>query len=688
MRDSALAEQDMVSGARLREVVSFCRLCPASCGIRVMVDGENVIKVMGDASHPLSNGYTCPKGRALGTSHHSPDRLDGPVIGRGTERRHVSWDEWLDDLGRRLAAIVDESGPDAVAFYVGTGMADAAAAALLARLIKAIGTRSFYSALTVDGPAKPFVWALMAGQPGLFATAIDYEAVTMTLLVGTNPIVSHGAHSSYAPNPRTRLSSLTARGELWVVDPRRTETARMATRHLAVRPGTDHVWLAAVVREMLATADLGELSERASGVTELASAVAGYSLDVAARVCGVDRRDLEDLAAALKRHGRFCGMVGTGSTMSPSANLTQWLMNCLTVITDSADKRGGTWFNPGFIRRLDDDPATWRFVSAGSGPQSRPELPRQFGQMPAAALMDEIEQGYVRAVVVAGGNLVGALPGTERTIAALNDVDVLAVLDVRQSPTADLATHVAAVAGQLERADVTVADQYLPAVAGQYTSAIVPPGASRRPQWWVEAEIARRLGHNIMPPGLTPDSATDDDILGSIVRHARADLPALKAHPTALVAEKETYGWVLPHIARLGGWRLAPAELIEQMDSLPLPDDGLLLIPRRRLRQINSVHITETSTRRSREAPALLMHPSDAEVVGVNDADEADVISDHGVVRAVVRIDHAIRPGAVSLPHGFAGADVNDLTSAHDAIDPLTGMPTFSALPVRVHPVP
>lgn len=669
-----------------REVTSFCRLCPASCGIRVTVEGDRIAKVMGDSGHPLSSGYTCPKGRALGQLHHSLGRLDGPLVGRAGDRRAASWEEWLDHLAARLASIVEESGPDAVAFYSGTGGSDAAAAALLSRLIKAIGTRSFYSALTIDGPAKPLVWSLMAGQPGLFATAIDYGTVSMALFVGTNPVISHG-HASYAPNPRRRLGALAAHGELWVVDPRRTETARMATRHLAVRPGTDHVWLAAVVREMLATADLDELAERAIGIAELAAAVDGYTLDGAARACDIDRRDLENLVSALRRHGRFCGMVGTGSSMSPSANLAQWLMNCLTVITDSADRPGGTWFNPGFIRRLDDDPASWRFVYPGEGPRSRPELTRRFGQMPAAALVDEIERGNVRAVVVTGGNLVGALPGTQRTSEALGSVEVLAVLDVRESPTTDLATHVAAVAGQLERADVGVADQYLPAVAGQYTPAVVPVGANRKPQWWIEAEIARRLGHDIMPPGSTTDTATDDDILESIVRHARADLPTLKARPTAVVAQEVAYGWVLPNVARLGGWRLAPPELVAQLESLPLPDDGLLLIPRRQLPQINSLHVTETDLRGSRDAARLLMHPKDAEVAGVRDGHEADVVSAHGAVRVVVAVDEGIRAGAVSVPHGFAGADVNRLTSAHDTLDALTGMPAYSAIPVTVLPV-
>ena len=108
----------MSSGAR-RELLSFCRICAANCGITVDVEDERVVRVRGDAAHPVSRGYTCSKGRALGAFHHDPDRLDDPIV----DGTIVSWDHALDDLGGRLAALIAEHGANCVGAYLGTGLA-------------------------------------------------------------------------------------------------------------------------------------------------------------------------------------------------------------------------------------------------------------------------------------------------------------------------------------------------------------------------------------------------------------------------------------------------------------------------------------------------------------------------------------------------------------------------------------
>ncbi len=101
------------------EVLSYCRICAAACGIVVTVDGERVVRVRGDAGHPVSQGYTCSKGRGLAEWHHRPGRLDRPRRA-GVE---VGWPAVLDDLAGRLGSIVGTSGPDAVGLYLATGLA-------------------------------------------------------------------------------------------------------------------------------------------------------------------------------------------------------------------------------------------------------------------------------------------------------------------------------------------------------------------------------------------------------------------------------------------------------------------------------------------------------------------------------------------------------------------------------------
>lgn len=675
-----------------REVTSYCRFCVASCGITVTLDGDSVVRVRGDKNHPVSRGYTCPKGRSLPSYHVDPRRLDEPYLGRHAERRPVTWPQLTADLADRLIRVIDESGPDSVGVFAGSGSGEAAASVLIKALLKHIGSPNLYTPLTIDGPSKSLVAALVAGQPGLAFSAIDYANATLTLLIGTNPVVSHG-QSNAVPDPRGRIKQLLDRGEVWVIDPRRTETARMATRHLSPRPGTDHIWLAAVVRELLTTADLNLLARTTIGHEDLAAAVAPYTLEVASRETGIPPRDLEDLVSTIRRHGRFAGVSGTGVTMSASANLAQWLLLSLLIITDSADAPGGVWFNPGYLRRLDSDDRSWGDLRASSGPAARPELPRQFGQLPAIALIDQIEEGSLRALLVLGGNLMTCLPDTERVRRALSAVDVLFVADVVHNGVTELATHVAACAGQLERADVTLqVDQYLPAVAAQFTPAVVKPARQRRELWFILATLLERLGHHPMPDGRAPEECRAEDLIEVALRAAGVDPAELMHAPSAVVAHETVFGWARRNVQKRGGWRLAPSPLIELLPAVPgaaAPTPGRLrLVPRRQLRHVNSQLVDTPGLPSGQDVPWALINPTDAVALGVAQGERVEIASPHGSLRAIVRIDPDIRPGAVSLPHGFADVNVNLLTTSAEDVDPLTGMPSFAGVPVSVTKAP
>lgn len=682
-----------------RHVRSFCRFCAALCGIVVTVEGERVVDVRGDAAHPLSRGYTCPKGRALGAWHHHPARLDAPLVGRGDERREATWDDALGDLAARLRDVQQTHGPDAVGMYMATASSfDAAGGRVAFRLFQSLGTRSRYTAVTIDTPCRPYVVDLMSGNAGLMP-CIDETTAGLTILVGTNPVVSHG-HTTSLPDPVTRLRALAADGrELWVVDPRRTESARLATRHLAVRPGTDHALFAHVVRELLhhGGADQEYLAAHAHAedVAALASAVAPYDRARTIAETGLEPADVDDLVAAVRRHGRVGAVTGTGTTMGAAANATEWMVWALQVVTGSHERPGGLWFHPGFLRCFDrrtlrpsaPEPVDW------PRPPSRPDLPGFFGEYPCAALVDEIESGNLRALVVIGGNPANALPDTPRATAALASLDVLAVVDVVHTDTTAHATHVLPSAGQLERADVPdYVDQYYPVVASQHTAAVVAPGAERRPLWWIAASLGAHLGSSLLPDGLTLD-ATDDDLLDAYSGRGRMPLDELRAAPTAVVHEGPVRGWVHERVLPEGRWRLAPRVLRDDLARVeaewraaPTPgEDGeLTLVPRRLLRTLNSQLRDVAGASGRVEAATLAMHPADAAARGLAHGDRATVSARGASVVATVSCDDGMRAGVVSLPHGFADPAVGTLTSGRHDTDPLTGMVRQSGVAVTV----
>ncbi|NEK56848.1 molybdopterin-dependent oxidoreductase [Geodermatophilus sabuli] len=665
---------------------TYCRFCLAGCGLLVHVDGPDVVKVKGDPDHPVSGGYTCPKGRSLATFHHSPERLNVPTVVDDGAPVDTDWDGALDDLATRLTALIRGHGPDSVALYLGFAASlDTAGRRYARKFLDAIGSKSLYTATTVDMPCKPLISELMTGFPGL-VSVVDYERTSMVLYVGTNPAVSHGQTNSL-PQPTKHLREITKRGgEIWVIDPRRSETTSVATSHLQPRPGGDVFILGHCIRELLIDgADRPYLEAHASGVDALTAAVEPFDRAFAARGSGLEPDELDRLVAALRRHGRFSGQTGTGVTMSRWANLVEWLMYALGAITGSLDREGGSWFHPGFLHQLDRRPALP--MSDGvpdPGPASRPELPRRWGEYPCAALPDEMEAGNVRALIGFGGNPLTAVPNTSRMLAALQTLDVLVSADVVHSATGRLATHVLPCTGQLERADVSqFTDQGYMTVSAQYTQAVLPPTAGRKPGWWIFAELGRRMGHPLTPSGVAPDDYTDDDVLAEVASRGRAPLAELRAAEGAIVSERAVIGWVHDRVLPDGRWRLAPSQLVDHMEVLQDPAD-LVLIPRRQLRHQNSQLTSSLYDHRREDLPQLLINPADAEQRHVEDGQSVRIASAAGDLEAIACVSGDMRPGVVSLPHGFGSVNVNTLVLGRDEVDPLTGLAFQSGFPVEV----
>jgi anaerobic selenocysteine-containing dehydrogenase len=656
----------------VRTARSFCRVCTSVCGILVEVDGDQVTHVRGDRDHPFSHGYTCPKGRALPQMHHHPNRLEHPLMRVDGTLRHTTWDACLDDLGERLRDIIDQHGPEAVGINFGTGVGmDAVGYRIAQSLHAAIGTPAKFSPLTIDGTAKVLISDLMGGASALNGRP-DYDNATFAMFIGSNPVVSHG-HTVGLPNPRGAIRDLAKHAEVWVVDPRHTETAQLATHHLAARPGTDYAVLAFLVREILR--DGVDRDVQVQDVDLLAAAVEPFTLDHAATIADVPESQLSQLLTSIRRTGRIAVDTGTGITMSASANVTQWLSWALLILTGSMNRPGGIWFHPGFAYQLEtfELPISPPEGSFGPGPRSRPETQSFLREWPCAVLPDEINAGNIRAFLNLGGSLITAFPNAGSLVPALKKLDVLATTEILPNETTALSTHVLPTKDQLERPDVTLWDILAPRVSAQHTPAVVSPVGERRSMWWVLAELGRRLGHE-----LADTSATDEAMLAQVSAGVRGGYDELTANGWAQAPRELPAAWVDRHIERLGGWRLAPRVVVEQLEALREPAP-LVLVPRRQMRRLNS------QLGFLGEAAEIVVHPDDAAAAGLSHAQAVIVRSAHGELSGVAKVDPSIRRGAVSVPHGHASANVNLLTSKDD-IDLVTGMTRYSGVPVSLHP--
>ena len=388
----------------VEESHGFCRFCIALCGIRVTTDGDRVVSVKGDPQHPASHGYTCAKGRSLGRWHHHPDRILRPRLRDGSGWREVPWADALADASAIARESIRLHGPDSVGVYIGTAASlDGAGKWAAERFTTAIGSRSRYSAMSIDTPCKPLVSLLMSGFAGL-VPVIDDQRCTLSVFIGCNPVVSHG-HVNGFPDPVVRLRELaSAPREMWVIDSRVTESSRLATRSLMPRPGTDFAIVAFLVRELLAAGGDGRyLADHAhpDDLRVLGELLDEWTVDRASEVTGCSTADLHLLLAAVRRHGRVAVQTGTGTTMSAAANVTEWLVWVLHVVTGSYDAPGGMWFHPGFLRQVHSDiRPNQQMPSTRPGPKSRPEMPVWGEEYPCSVLADEVEAGNLRVLVV------------------------------------------------------------------------------------------------------------------------------------------------------------------------------------------------------------------------------------------------------------------------------------------------
>lgn len=660
----------------MQTVRSFCRVCTSVCGILVDVDGDQVIRVRGDQDHPFSHGYTCGKGRALPQLHHHPDRLEHPRMRVGGRLQDVSWDDCLEDLGTRLKDIIDRHGPQSVAFYFST--MESAGFRMAEALHAAIGTPAKFSPLTIDGTAKPLVSDLVGGFMGLSGRT-DLDNADFLLLVGVNPVVSHG-HAISMPNPTGTVREIARRGQVWVIDPRRTETARLATAHLAPRPSTDHAVLAYLVREILR--DGMKTDVPVQGVDALAAAVEPFTLEHTAQLADLTEADLARLCEAVRAAKCVAVETGTGVTMTAErANVTQWLAWVLMILTGAMNRPGGTWFHPGFAYQLETFgeflPVTPIEGSFGPGPRSRPEAQAFINEWPCAVLPDEIAAGHIRALINVGGSLVTSFPETGKLIPALQNLEVFATTEIINNETTELATHVLPTKDPLERPDITIHDILSSQVSVQYSPAVVAPVGERRSMWWVFAELGRRLGYDLGNLG-NPDTSTDDDVLKVLLAGARTGFDEVAAVGWAEAPRELPARWVDEHIGRMGGWRLAPPLLVDQLAALK-PPAPLVMVPRRQRRKLNG------QLDFLGEAAEILIHPDDGAAAGVVDGQQVTVRSSNGELTGIAKVVDSIRRGAVSIPHGHHDANVNRLTNKDD-IDVVTGMVRYSGIPVSLHP--
>jgi anaerobic selenocysteine-containing dehydrogenase len=698
-----------------------CTLCEAMCSLEVRLDGDGAIaSLRGHEADPLSRGHICPKAFALQDVHEDPDRLRRPVRRTADGAwREVSWDEAIAFAASRLAAVQREHGDDAVAVYQGNpNVHSLGALTHNPTLVRLLRTRNRFSATSVDQlPHHVVAWGLYGHQ--FLLPVPDIDRTGLLVLVGHNPMASNGSLWTVPDFPQRRRELAARGGRLVVIDPRRTETAKVADEHHFVRPGSDAAVLLAVVRELL----LGEVrtADYVDGVAAVRDAVAGFTPELAEQVSGLPadavRTLARDLAAAPSAavHGRM------GVSTQAHGVVCQWAVQTINILTGNLDRPGGTMLSTPAV-----DLVGRGVLGPGGFGKRRSRvrgLPAFGGELPVSVLAEEITtpgEGQVRGLLTIAGNPVSSTPSGHRLDEALAGLDVMVSIDFYVNETTRHADVILPPTGPLERDHYDLIFHTLAVRdTARWSPALFEPEPGARHDW----EIARDLGAALLRERsdglrdrwsqatlqtearlrLSPRRQLDALLRSSGARlsvaklekmNAGADHGSLKPRlPERLATADQRIDLAMPLVLEsLPG-------LLAELSAATGPGDGeLLLIGRRHQRDNNSWLHNSARLTRGRPRHALLAHPDDLAARGIRDGDTVLVRSSAGTVQVEAAATDDVMPGVVSLPHGYGhrrpgvrmrnaeqlpGVSMNDLTDP-GVVEQLSGNAVLNGVPVTV----
>lgn len=744
--------------AHRRVHVRSCAFCEAACGIEVTADHatREILHVKGDRLDPYSQGYICAKAYALTELHSDPDRLRRPLRRRGRDFEEIGWQEAFDEAGDRLAAIRKKHGSGSIGYYFGNPTGHKGQLLIYGGLlIGALDTHQVYSPGTLDQIPKQVSGALMFGG-ALVQPLADLDRTDHLIVIGSNPVVSQGS-MIVAPGIRKRIEAIRERGgKVVVIDPRRTETAEIADEHVSIVPGTDAYLLFAMLHTLFSEG-LTKLG-RAQGLTKndevLAKTAATFPPERVEGITGVPaptiRRLAREMAAARTAalHGR------TGTCTQRFGTITGWLIDALNTLTGNLDSPGGSMFAAYGIptpilfnaKWQDGVPPVGRWRSRVAG------LPESLGMLPTAALADEIlvpGKGRVRGFVTQAGNILLSNPNGAKIAEAFDDLEFMLSLDIYLNETTRHADLVIPGPSYAEHADFAAVTTYQ--MIRKYTKWAPPifdPPPGMPHDWEIFAGIAARI-HGVTveqaeqgffeamvklaldqgrPECRDVDVAAAcaalgaergaDRIFDAMIRSGPygdafgrvpdgLTLEKVKAHPHGLDLGPLTS--CLPDVLETPDRRidLAPPMLVADVARMEAwaaearKPGSLVMIGRRHIRSKNAwmhnVHLLV----KGKERCTLIMHPQDAADRGLATGDMARVATHIGAIEAPVEVSDELRPGVVSLPHGWGHvkpdtrqrvANAHPGVNANFIIDPMgldvpSATTILNGVPVTVEPV-
>lgn len=746
-----------------RTVFRTCPLCEATCGLEITVNPqEQVVRIRGDQKDVFSHGFICPKGSTLKQLYEDPDRLRKPLVKRDGVHVEVSWEEAWQEVERGLMGVIERHGRSALSAYMGNPNAHNLGPMLYSGvMLKSLGSRNIFSASSVDQMPMHVAGGFMFGTAQSIPVP-DLDHTDYLLMLGANPYASNGSLCT-APDYPGRIQAIRARGgKVVVVDPRRTKTAEESDEWVSIRPGTDGLFMSALLNVMFAEGlDNVEprIATHLNGLDDIKAAVTPFTPQAVAEATGVDADTITRLARELcaAPTAAVYGRIGVNTVSFGSLNA--WLVNVINVVTGNFDKRGGAMLTTPLAGSATTrgNAGKGKGFSTGRGHSRVSKKPEVLGEYPVAVLGEEIltpGENQIRALITVGGNPVLSTPHSSQLDQAFADLDFMVSVDIYLNETTRHANVVLPPPTALEK-DHYDLSLYAFAVrnVGNYSEPVLQKDPSQPDEW----EIIVKLGGILQGLGADCDVAViDDSVIQATVSSAVANSSSnifgrdaddiLKqlskdnrrgtARMLDFMLQTGPYGAAFgtnptgvsldvmlanPHGVDMGpleprmpeGLRtpsgrieLAPPQLVADMKRLhdsieKAQQHDMVLVGRRELKSNNSwMHNINVLTKGSLSCTAHV-HPVDANRFGIADGATIRITSRVGEIEIPAEVTDAVRPGVVSVPHGWghgvpgtqmgvaaakAGVNSNVLTDDKE-IDPLSGNAVLNAIPVTLEAV-
>lgn len=671
-----------------RRVRTVCTYCGVGCNLEVLVQGGAVAAVAAAEDAPVNRGHTCVKGRYAFEYHRHPERLRTPLIRRDGELRPATWDEALDHIATRLAAIRAAHGPDAIAGISSARCTNEENYLMQKFLRVVIGSNN------IDGCARVCHAPTAYGMQQTFGTGAatnsiaEIDLADCLLVIGANPTEAH-------PVTGARLKQRALKGvPLIVVDPRRSELAALATLHLQLRPGSNVALLTLMAHYIVAEGWVNEpfVAARTEGFEEFRAAVLALDPAELERVTGVPREQVCAAARLYATAERAMEFHGLGVTEHWQGSRTVMLIAALALLTGQVG-RPGTGVNP--LRGQNNvqgaaDMGVQPNLGAGyldvTDPAVRAHYRRHYGrEVPGQPgwkipeMFRAARAGRLKALWVVGEDLLQTDPNTCEVESSLRGLELLVVQELFLTRTAAQADVVLPAASHFEKSGTfTNGERRV-----QRVNAAIDPLPGTRPDGQIMVDIMNRMGY----PQAGYDPALHLQEIAQVVPFfAGITWAGLGDHgkqwPVAAdgsdspILHRESFPTGRARL-RFHAWTMSP-ELREGAQDYPF-----VLTTGRLLEHYNCGSMTRrTPNAELVDRDLLHIHPSDAAAYGIRDGERVTVTSRQGTTHVDAHITDEVQPGVLFTTFHFPEIAINQITGS--VADEFTLTPEFKVVRVGI----